>query len=548
VHLDGDTSALIVRLADPIGRAAMAGRVARSAGAHELVMLVRDPDVQVLLPAPGFPQTLCGGPRWRALLQRCADETGRHAAIVDLPAGTQRDALALAQPSLTAVLIGGMPSPDRVAVFEALMPLLGAAFAAEQRVRVLTAEAVAARGAAEQAQMLAVALDAARAEGARLNERLREEHRRKDDFLAMLAHELRNPLTPLVTSIELLQLGSLDRAAVARQLDVMERQVTQLVRLVEDLLDVSRVSRGRIELRRVPVDLVELASEALDSSRPLLEARQQAVQLDVGVDCAIVDADAVRIRQVLANLLHNAAKYTDPGGRIELRVRRDETHAIVEVADNGLGIARDMLPRVFDLFVQAPVSLERAQGGLGIGLTLVRSIVELHGGSVSVSSPGLGQGSCFSVRLPLGAATPALAQEPPAVPLLQSRALRVLVVDDNQDAANALGLMLELLGHTVHRAYTGLAALQVAGELNPDLVLLDIGLPQIDGYELARRLRRITRRGAWFVAVTGYGTEEDKRRAREAGFDEHRVKPLAYEHLLAITRRLQDGVGVAPIH
>ena len=550
MSFDGETGRLVVGLHDPAERAVVATELARRLGVDEFLLFVRDPELGVLIPAPGFAQTLRGGPSWRGLLRRC-DEPGRHAAEVDLPRSSVRPALALAYASMTAILIGGSPVLERVAVLDLLMPLLAATFVAEHRVVAAAAEASEARGAAEQARALARALDDARAEGVRLNERLREEHRQKDDFLAMLGHELRNPLTPLVTSIELLQLGRLDAAAITRQLAVMSRQVGQLSRLVEDLLDVSRVSRGRIELRREPTELMLLVQDALEASRPLLEARQHDVRLHGEAADVVVDVDAVRIRQVLANLLHNAGKYTDLGGRIDVRVRVEGEEAIVEVEDNGFGIAPHMQPRVFDLFVQAPVSLERAQGGLGIGLTLVRSLVELHGGKVTVSSAGVGSGSRFTVRLPVANAR---AVPAPAVPRIAespgggARALRVLVVDDNQDAANALGIILELLGHRVQLAYSGATALQLAADLNPDLVLLDIGLPEMDGYEVARRLRRITRRGAVFVALTGYGTDDDRRRAREAGFDEHKVKPVSLDAVRALTERVERGVALTPLH
>jgi CheY-like chemotaxis protein len=261
-----------------------------------------------------------------------------------------------------------------------------------------------------------------------------------------------------------------------------------------------------------------------------------------------VRADGMRLFQVFANLIHNAAKYTDPGGRLAIDARREGGEAMVRITDNGIGISAEMLPRVFDLFAQASGSTDRAQGGLGVGLTLVRSLVELHGGSVAAESGGTGQGSSFVVRLPLA---PAVApdERPAAIPAVApaaARPLNVLVVDDNQDAADSMALTLRLMGHHAQTAYSGLAALQAAADLDADLILLDIGLPELDGHEVGRRLRRIAPRNAWFVALTGYGSDEDRRRSREAGFDEHVLKPLMPDALKSIlsraaARRLRPG-------
>jgi signal transduction histidine kinase len=535
--MSSTTVDLVVRLGLRTGRAEAAAALAERLGIEDFLLFVRDAALDVMIPAPGFPQTLRGGPIWREFLVRCR-QPGRHAEIVDLPPGTSRPARALVTSGVGALLLGGTPHDDELRTIESLLPLVGAALDAEQQMIVAAAEALEARGAASSASTLASALEASRAEGARLNERLREEHLRKDEFLAMLAHELRNPLTPLVSSIELLQRGGLDPAAATRQFEVMARQVHQLARLVEDLLDVSRVSRGRIELRRNAIDVGTLVRDAMESSRPLLDARRHVIELSLPRDPVVVNVDPVRITQVVANLLNNAAKYTDPGGRIAVRVKRDGNQAAIDVEDNGLGISAEMLPRVFDLFVQAPVSLERAQGGLGIGLRLVRMLVELHGGHVTAESAGMNRGSRFTVFLP--APEGGLAPEARAVPSTlagrrdQVRPLRVLVVDDNRDAADTLALILEMTGNHVGIAYSGLKALQIAADLDPDLILLDIGLPELDGYEVARRLRRIARRHVWLVALTGYGSEEDKRRAREAGFDEHIVKPVGADTMQKI--------------
>jgi len=528
---------LVVALAPRDARAAAAQRLARALGAAEFILLVRDPDLGVMLPAPGFAQTLRGGPLWRAFVESCG-APGRHAAHVDLPAGESHPALAVAIERVAAVFVGGEPEASGVAEVARLLPLLRSSVCAELDTLAARASAEEARRTANRAQSLAIALEAARAEGAKLNAELREEHRRKDDFLAMLSHELRNPLAPLVTSIEMLRRGQVQPADVDRQLDVMARQINQLTRLVEDLVDVSRVSLGRIALRRQPLALGDALRNAIDASRALLEARNHQLRVSITDEPMPLNADYVRLTQVFANLIHNAAKYTDPGGCIEVSATREAEHAVARFSDNGIGLSAEFLPRVFDLFAQAPVSLGRSHGGLGIGLTLVRSLVELHGGQVTAESPGLGRGSTFIVRLPIAhlpeAAAPAAGAGPfpPA-----SASLRILVVDDNADAADTLAAMLRLMGHSVHVLYSGTHALQVAGDVDPDLVFLDIGLPEMDGFEVMRRLKRLMRRQAWCVALTGYGSEDTRRRCRDAGFDEHVAKPVSLERLAQAIER-----------
>lgn len=375
------------------------------------------------------------------------------------------------------------------------------------------------------------------AERKRAEEALRQADRRKDEFLATLAHELRNPLTPLVTSIELIRRAR--GVASEKQLDIMSRQTRQLSRLVEDLLDVSRVNRGRIELRRHRLKLRDVITDALEASRPFLDSRRHRVEVKFCKEDINLHADNVRLAQVFANILHNAGKYTDPGGTIRIATDVEAGEAFVRVTDNGLGIDPSMIESVFDLFTQAPMSLERAQGGLGIGLTLVRALVELHGGRVQASSEGLGRGSTITVRLPISARTESEArpETPAPAEAPADRPMRVLVVDDNEDAANSMADMLRLMGHHAEVAFSGLKAMHMAEDVEPDLVLLDIGLPEVDGYEVARRVRLSNRRTVRLVAVTGYGSESDKRRSREAGFDEHVVKPVMPETLYAIIER-----------
>jgi PAS domain S-box-containing protein len=367
-------------------------------------------------------------------------------------------------------------------------------------------------------------------------EALKEADRRKDEFLALLAHELRNPLTPLRNALHVLQRPDGPGVPFREVCHLMERQVEHLVRLVDDLLDVSRITRGRLELHRAPAELAAAVARAVETTRPLIEAGGHELTVSLPPERLLLEADLVRLAQVFANLLHNAAKYTERGGHLWLTAEREGDEAVVRVRDTGIGIAPEMLPRIFDLFVQADRSLARSQGGMGIGLTLVRTLVEMHGGSVRAASAGPGRGSEFVVRLPLlrdgsGRTTAAKGLAPSSFLAHPSRR-RILVVDDNADTAESLALLLRREGHEVHVAHDGVAGLQAAQTDRPDIVFLDIGMPGMDGYEVARRLRRQPGlRGVVLVALTGWGQEEDRERARRAGFDHHLTKPAAPETL-----------------
>jgi PAS domain S-box-containing protein len=364
-------------------------------------------------------------------------------------------------------------------------------------------------------------------ENARLYHELREADRRKDEFLAVLAHELRNPLAPLSNALQVMRLTAVNEQT-ARVRDMMERQVRQMTRLVDDLLDVSRITRGKIVLRKERLDLAEVVVSALEASRPLIEAERHELTVTPSERPLFVEGDRARLAQVLSNLLTNAAKYTPEGGHIWLAVERRGPEAELRVRDNGVGIPAEMLSRVFEMFAQVERHLGRAQGGLGIGLTLVRSLVEMHGGTVRAYSGGPGQGSEFVVRLPLAADHPAgeAGAEAEAEPAAATRG-RILVVDDSVDSAESLALMLKLSGNEVRTAYDGPGALATAATFAPDVVLLDIGMPGMDGYEVARRLRQQpTLRNALLIAQTGWGQEEDRRRSKEAGFDHHFTKPV----------------------
>jgi len=537
-----DISALIVQLADPDRRADGAEHLARHLGVDRVILLVCDVRLKVLLPAAGMPQTLAGGALWRRMLRECL-HPGKHRTRIDLPVGHERDAMMLAAHGSAMVLVGGMPHDADCAQIMTWLPLLDALLVAEHRASDAQTEAAAALARAVRANSLADALEVARAEAARLNAQLREEHERKDDFLAMLAHELRNPLAPITHSVEILRSPRITDAIRKRQLDVVARQAQQLSRLIEDLLDVSRVSRGRIDLRRTQIDLREILQTSVDTTRPLIEARRHALSVELSSAALLVDGDGDRLTQVFSNLLNNAAKYTEPGGQIRIEAGLDGDAVVVSVSDTGIGIQPQMLRRVFDLFTQAPVALDRAQGGLGIGLTLVRSLVEMHHGTVRADSRGTGCGSTFTVHLPLSTARmrPEVAAVEPPRP--RQRRVRVLVVDDNLDAADALGHLLRLDGHEALLAHSGPGALQIVDELVPDIVLLDIGLPELDGFEVARRMRSRFGNRVRLVALTGYGSNADRDLSREAGFDEHWVKPISAVDLQRIV-----ASAVAPAH
>jgi len=365
-------------------------------------------------------------------------------------------------------------------------------------------------------------------ENARLYQEIREADRRKDEFLAMLAHELRNPLAPIRTGLEVL---SLEPHTHGETIALMQRHVEHLVRLVDDLLDVSRIIRGRIELRKEPVQVSSIIERSVEAVRPAIDERRQSLAVALPDEPIWLHADPIRMVQVIENLLNNASKYSNAGGAIELAVVRDDRQARITVRDNGVGIEPELLPSVFDLFTQDSRTLDRAQGGLGIGLTLVRRLVEMHGGSVSAQSEGPDRGSTFIVRLPIG--TAAALPEPTVRDRASGQSRRVLVVDDNVGAARMLAALIGKLGdHAVDTAHDGPAALAKMDEFVPDLVLLDIGLPGMDGYEVGRRIRQNpSHRERMLVAITGYGQEEDRRRTREAGFDEHLVKPASLDDI-----------------
>ncbi|HEY3448956.1 MAG TPA: CHASE domain-containing protein [Myxococcales bacterium] len=402
----------------------------------------------------------------------------------------------------------------------------------------------------ERAERDAAELQQAVDERAKVEEQLREADRRKDEFLAMLAHELRNPLAPVLTAVQLMDLKLGGDKRLAHEREVIVRQTHHLRRLVDDLLDVSRVTRGKIRLQKAPVELVAATRQALEAARPLAQESGQVLVSRLPAQRLWAEVDPVRLQQVLGNLLHNAAKYSEPGGRITLTLERRGDLAVAVVEDTGIGIPASALPHLFEPFVQVRSSLDRAQGGLGLGLTLVKRLVELHGGLVEAHSEGPGRGSRFTVSLPLMPAdrVPAPPEAASGREPAAERRRRVLVVDDNLDAAELLAEVLALDGHEVAVAHDGTEALERLGAFAPDVVFLDIGLPGLDGYEVARRMRR--RPGGeriHLVALTGYGRRSDRLASRQAGFDAHLVKPVEIDEVRAHalgTREAAEGGAV----
>jgi CheY-like chemotaxis protein len=363
------------------------------------------------------------------------------------------------------------------------------------------------------------------------------EHRRKDEFLATLAHELRNPLAPMRNVLEVIRLK---QGAASEQLwgfDIIERQTRQLTHLVDDLMDVSRITQGRVQLRRKACDLVAIVKAAIADLSNMIDAARHRLDVQVPRNPVWVDADEVRLTQIVSNLLTNAVKYTPDEGTISIAVVQDAGEVAVSIKDSGIGIPKEALATVFMMFSQLTPALERSQGGLGIGLALVRGLVELHGGTIRAESDGIGHGSVFTVELPALVDQP--APEAAVTPHADNPARRILVVDDNVDAADTLAMALELLGHTVQAAYSAADALVQANDFRPSLILLDIGLPGMNGYEVAKRIRAEPwGSGMTLVAATGWAQEADRQRAHDSGFDHHLVKPIEFARLTELLDKI----------
>jgi signal transduction histidine kinase len=528
--------AILAAFSEPSGRQVAAERAAKWLGVDEVLLFIRDPELSVLLPAPGFKQTIAGGPAWRELLARCARRPGMHRTTLPSPAGDEVTSVVarVLESGAALVLVGGTPDHARLDELSVGLPLLVALLEAEQGRLISEADARVAREEGRHARDLAGALDQVRgqveqalAESARLNDELKENDRRKDEFLAMLGHELRNPMAAIAGALEVMRLKPDDPSAAGRAYRIIDRQAAQLARLVDDLLDVARISKGKIVLRPEAVRVEAIVQRAVDTTRRLVEKRRHQVTVHVDPSLHVL-ADAARFEQMATNLLMNAAKYTNEGGQIRVSATLEGPTVALQVADNGIGIDAEMLKRVFDVFVQVAPTVDRAAGGLGVGLTLVKRLALLHGGSIDATSEP-GKGSTFTLRLP-ACAPPRVASVAP--PRVVGASKRVLVVDDNIDSAEMLVEVASRWGHRAVYAADGPHALRLAEELRPDIVLLDIGLPGMDGYEVASHLRGSERtRDAQIIALSGYGQEDDRKKSRAAGCDGHLVKPVDMKQL-----------------
>jgi signal transduction histidine kinase len=537
---------IFIRLQAPETRLAATGELARYAGVAQVLVFGKDVEIGLFLPAPGLPQTLREGRRWQDFLRRCAENGRAQSSLPWASAGADLPAWGQCDPGASSIIVflGAQPAAPERAAIDALLPLLGAKLAGERTELAAAGLAAAARDSHRRASELNAALDASRRElqsayqrveqelvsRREAEARLRDADRRKDEFLAMLAHELRNPLAPIGMAAHVLRLGAVTPARLQHTCEIIDRQITHMTSLLDDLLDVSRVTGGLVALAQELHDMGAIVRDALEQARPLIDARRHRLTLALPRELAQVCGDSTRLVQIVTNLLNNASKYTPEGGTIALELTQDAATVQVRVRDDGIGIDAALLPHVFDLFIQGERSAHRTQGGLGLGLALVKSLVERHGGSVSAASAGHGAGSEFTIRLPRARGDAPVLPAPSAAgagSACGAGVLDILIVDDNADAADTLSLFLGAVGHRVHVAYDGANALELAAAAAPHVLLLDIGLPDIDGYELARRLRPMAQTAhATLIALTGYGQPEDRERAIGAGFDDHLTKPV----------------------
>jgi len=546
---------IFIDLQRPDARLAATTQLARFAGVAQVLIFGRDEEIGIFLPAPGLPQTLRAGGRWQDFLRRCADAGSAEASLpsaeseADSPVWGQCDSGGNA----IVVFLGAEPAAPARTAIAALLPLLGAKLAGELAELAAAGLAAAARESHRRASELNAALDVSRRELQLAYQRvedelmsrreaeakLRDADRRKDEFLAMLAHELRNPLAPIGMAAKILRLGHATPERVTQTCEIIDRQIRHMTSLLDDLLDVSRVTRGHVVLAQELLDMGAIVRDAVEQARPLVEARCHRLSLALPKQAARVRGDSTRLVQIVTNLLNNATKYTPQGGVIELELTQDASTVQVVVRDNGIGIDAALLPHVFDLFVQGDRSSDRAQSGLGVGLALVKSLVERHGGSISAASAGQGAGSEFTIRLPRAHENAPTLALPQQGDMADIQALDILIVDDNADAADTLSMYLSTMGHQLRVAYEGHSALGLAAEAAPDVFLLDIGLPDIDGYELAQRIRALPQTmHATLIALTGYGQHADRERSVAAGFNHHLTKPVDVAALLRLLRNV----------
>lgn len=542
---------IFIDLQTPDGRLAATDKLARYAGVAQVLVFSKDAEVGIFLPAPGLPQTLRCGRRWQEFLRQCADAGNAQSSLPSAKDESDLPAWGLCDSSGSAIIvfIGAQPAAPVRAAIAAMLPLLGAKLAGERSELAAAGLAAAARDSNRRASQLNKALDASRrelqvayqrAESELVSRReaeakLRDADRRKDEFLAMLAHELRNPLAPIGMAAQILRVGQVTPARLKQTCEIIDRQIGHMTSLLDDLLDVSRVTCGLVALAQELHEMGAIVRDAVEQARPLVDMRGQRLSLTLSAQTAQVYGDGTRLVQILANLLNNASRYTPQGGVIGLELTQDATMVQIVVRDNGIGIDPALLPHVFDLFVQGERSPDRAEGGLGLGLALVRALVERHGGSVSAASEGPGAGSEFTIRLPRAQGVVQVLATGELGDAACERGMDILIVDDNADAADTLSLFLSTAGHRPRVAYEGSSALALAAQAPPDILLLDIGLPDIDGYELARRVRALPQTAdATLVALTGYGQPADRERSVAAGFNHHLTKPVDAAGLLRL--------------
>ncbi len=546
---------IFAQLQSPQRRAAGSAALAALCGSRHVLLFGKDREIGVFLPAPGLPQTLRDGGRWQSFLRSCAGAGSASADMPDPLDGLERATFGLTDEArlATIVFMGGAPDPEQCRAIAALLPLLGANLQTERMALAAAGHANAAREASRRAGALNTALDINRRELQAAYEsverelvsrreaesRLREADRRKDEFLAMLAHELRNPLAPIGMAAQILKIGPTNPARLQQTCQIIERQVSHMTRLLDDLLDVSRVTGGMVALAQELHDMRQIVEHALEQARPLINARGHHLTLNLVDKPACVHGDNMRLVQIVTNLLNNAAKYTPNGGEIHVKLALRDDEIVFTVRDNGIGIDGALLPHVFELFTQGERSSDRTQGGLGVGLALVKSLAQRHGGAVRARSEGLGRGCEFEVTLPRAAPGRNESAERHG-DLPDSSRHSVLIVDDNADAARTLALFLQTRGHAVQVAFDGAQALHLARAGSPRVLLLDIGLPDMDGYALARHLRRLpSTRDCVYIALTGYGCPEDRERSRKAGFDHHLTKPVNAMELASLLGALE---------
>ena len=541
---------IFIDLQRPEGRLSAMEKLARYAGVARVMVFGKDAEVGMFLPAPGLPQTLRSGGRWQAFLRQCASSGSAHASVplVENAGDSQVWGDSDSSGTVIVVYLETQPAAEARAAIAALLPLLGAKLSGERAELAAAGLAAAASESSRRSRELNKALDASRRElqaayqlaknelvsRREAEAKLRDADRRKDEFLAMLAHELRNPLAPISMAAKILGMEQLTAERIKQTSEIIERQIGHMTSLLDDLLDVSRVTRGLVTLVPELHNMGAIVNDAVEQARPLFGLRSQRLTLALSAPAAQVRGDGTRLVQILANLLNNASKYTPRGGNIELELTQDATTVQLVVRDNGIGIDAKLLPDIFDLFVQGERSPERAQGGLGLGLALVKKLVEQHQGSVSAASKGPGAGSEFTVRLPRAHGV-AQVREPCEPGSAAGTGKDILIVDDNVDAADTLSLFLSTVGHRLRVAYEGSTAIGMVEQSPPDILLLDIGLPDIDGYELARQVRALPRAaGAILVALTGYGQPADRERSLAAGFNHHLTKPVDPAALLRL--------------